>query len=99
MCCKQSILNAAVLWVVNQSAVVPTMAMYVQGLELSHEKFIDLCVLCGCDYTGSIKGIGPKKALALVRQVRHHNLCMYVQCTEDYRAKSLCVVTSDSGVW
>ena len=42
----------------------------VQGLELSHEKFIDLCVLCGCDYTGSIKGIGPKKALALVRQVR-----------------------------
>lgn len=41
-----------------------------QGLELSHEKFVDLCVLCGCDYTGSIKGIGPKKALALVRQVR-----------------------------
>ncbi|CAM9543146.1 unnamed protein product [Ectocarpus sp. 6 AP-2014] len=40
----------------------------LQGLELSHEKFVDLCVLCGCDYTGSIKGIGPKKALALVRQ-------------------------------
>ncbi|CAM9269597.1 unnamed protein product [Scytosiphon promiscuus] len=40
----------------------------LQGLELTHEKFIDLCVLCGCDYTGSIKGIGPKKALNLVRQ-------------------------------
>eukprot|EP00903_Cladosiphon_okamuranus_P016676 g15377.t1 len=40
----------------------------LQGLELSHEKFVDLCVLCGCDYTGSIKGIGPKKALALIRQ-------------------------------
>eukprot|EP00904_Undaria_pinnatifida_P004618 jgi/Undpi1/14157/HiC_scaffold_9.g03808.m1 len=40
----------------------------LQGLDLPHEKFIDLCVLCGCDYTGSIKGIGPKKALALIRQ-------------------------------
>ncbi|CAM9679216.1 unnamed protein product [Laminaria digitata] len=40
----------------------------LQGLDLSQEKFIDLCVLCGCDYTGSIKGIGPKKALALIRQ-------------------------------
>lgn len=42
----------------------------VQGLDLSHDKFVDLCVLCGCDYTGSIKGIGPKKALNLIRQVR-----------------------------
>lgn len=51
-------------------AVVRMVATHlVQGLELTHEKFIDLCVLCGCDYTGSIKGIGPKKALALVRQV------------------------------
>lgn len=50
--------------------VVTTTASCVQGLDLSHDKFIDLCILCGCDYTGSIKGIGPKKALALVRQVR-----------------------------
>lgn len=49
--------------------VVATTASCVQGLDLSHDKFIDLCILCGCDYTGSIKGIGPKKALALIRQV------------------------------
>lgn len=66
------------------------MAMCVQGLELSHEKFIDLCVLCGCDYTGSIKGIGPKKALALVRQVRHHNMCMHVQCDKGVRNHVCC---------
>lgn len=54
----------------NPLAVVRTITVRVQGLELTHEKFVDLCVLCGCDYTGSIKGIGPKKALALVRQVR-----------------------------
>ncbi|CAM9446219.1 unnamed protein product [Choristocarpus tenellus] len=40
----------------------------LQGLDLSYEKFVDLCILCGCDYTGSIKGIGPKKALNLIRQ-------------------------------
>ncbi|CAN0475580.1 unnamed protein product [Discosporangium mesarthrocarpum] len=42
----------------------------MQGLDLSYEKFVDLCILCGCDYTGSIKGIGPKKALNLIRQVK-----------------------------
>lgn len=41
-----------------------------QGLDLTHERFVDLCILCGCDYTGSIKGIGPKKALNLIRQVK-----------------------------
>lgn len=56
--------------IIHRSVVYATVNMYLQGLELSHEKFVDLCVLCGCDYTGSIKGIGPKKALALVRQVR-----------------------------
>jgi flap endonuclease-1 len=40
----------------------------LEGLQLSQEQFIDLCILCGCDYTDSIKGIGPIKALGLIRQ-------------------------------
>lgn len=31
-------------------------------------QFIDLCILLGCDYTDSIKGIGPKKAIALITE-------------------------------
>jgi len=31
----------------------------LEGLKLTMEQFIDLCILCGCDYTDSIKGIGP----------------------------------------
>ena len=31
-------------------------------------QFIDVCILCGCDYCGSIKGIGPKTALKLIAQ-------------------------------
>ncbi|KAL3382156.1 hypothetical protein AABB24_001963 [Solanum stoloniferum] len=40
----------------------------LEGLELSMDQFIDLCILCGCDYCDSIRGIGPQTALKLVRQ-------------------------------
>ncbi|KAG6460615.1 hypothetical protein O3G_MSEX012100 [Manduca sexta] len=42
----------------------------LQGLELNHDEFIDLCILLGCDYCGSIRGIGPKRAVELIRQHR-----------------------------
>jgi flap endonuclease-1 len=29
-------------------------------------QFIDLCILLGCDYCDSIRGIGPKRALELI---------------------------------
>ncbi|PSN35788.1 Flap endonuclease 1 [Blattella germanica] len=44
----------------------------LEGLELSQNEFIDLCILLGCDYCDSIKGIGPKRAIDLIRQ--HRNL-------------------------
>lgn len=39
-------------------------------LELSHDEFIDLCILLGCDYCDSIKGIGPKRAVDLIKQYK-----------------------------
>jgi len=38
------------------------------ALGLSYEQFIDFCILCGCDYTGKINGIGPVKALKLIKE-------------------------------
>jgi len=29
-------------------------------MKLTYEQFVDLCILCGCDYSSTIKGIGPK---------------------------------------
>jgi 5'-3' exonuclease len=29
-----------------------------------------LCILCGCDYCSTIKGIGPKTALKLIRECK-----------------------------
>lgn len=37
-------------------------------LELTWDQFIDVCILCGCDYCDSIKGIGPVKALQLIKK-------------------------------
>lgn len=41
-------------------------------LDLDHEQFIDLCILMGCDYVPSIKGIGPKKSFELIK--KHKNI-------------------------
>lgn len=35
---------------------------------VSVRKFIDLCILLGCDYLEPIKGVGPKSALKLIRE-------------------------------
>jgi flap endonuclease-1 len=34
----------------------------LKGFEMTMDEFIDLCIMCGCDYTHSIGGIGPVKA-------------------------------------
>ncbi|KAG8181765.1 hypothetical protein JTE90_018072 [Oedothorax gibbosus] len=39
----------------------------LEELGLNHEEFIDLCILLGCDYCESIKGIGPKKAIEYIK--------------------------------
>ena len=42
----------------------------ILGLKLTYEEFVDLCILCGCDYCNTIKGIGPKTALKLIREYK-----------------------------
>lgn len=44
------------------------LAQVLEGLQMSMEQFIDLCILLGCDYCDSIKGIGPTRAVSLIRQ-------------------------------
>ncbi|XP_043276966.1 flap endonuclease 1 [Venturia canescens] len=42
----------------------------LQDMELSRNEFIDFCIMLGCDYTNSIKGIGPKRAIELIKAHR-----------------------------
>ncbi|GBG31764.1 Flap endonuclease 1 [Hondaea fermentalgiana] len=52
----------------NQPVVEIHLDKVLAQLELTMDQFIDLCILCGCDYCSSIKGIGPKKALKYIRE-------------------------------
>uniref|UniRef100_A0A1I8FWP4 Flap endonuclease 1 n=2 Tax=Macrostomum lignano TaxID=282301 RepID=A0A1I8FWP4_9PLAT len=40
----------------------------LQEMSMSQEQFVDLCILLGCDYCDSVRGVGPKKALEFLRK-------------------------------
>ncbi|XP_050433715.1 flap endonuclease 1 [Adelges cooleyi] len=42
----------------------------LEGMGMTRNEFIDLCILLGCDYCNSIKGVGPKRAIELMRQYK-----------------------------
>lgn len=44
----------------------------LEGLKMTMDQFIDLCILLGCDYCDSIRGIGPVRAVQLIE--KHGNI-------------------------
>ena len=52
-----------------------------EGLGLTTQlQFIDLCILCGCDYLDKIQGIGPVSALKLIHQFHSiENILLHLQ--------------------
>nr|XP_056707061.1 flap endonuclease 1 [Euleptes europaea] len=42
----------------------------LQDMGLTQQEFVDLCILLGCDYCESIRGIGPKRAVELIKQYK-----------------------------
>lgn len=63
--------NGGCLWL-QSSGTSPIMEIdlpvLLAELELSMEQFIDLCIMCGCDYASNIRGIGAVRALSLIKQ-------------------------------
>ena len=49
------------------------------------DQFIDLCILCGCDYTSSVDGIGPVKAFKYMQL--HKNLEAVMEKVENEVSK------------
>jgi flap endonuclease-1 len=43
-------------------------AAVLEATGLTQEQFIDFCILCGCDYCDTIKGIGPKHAYEQIKK-------------------------------
>jgi len=44
------------------------LAEALEELKMTNDQFIDLCILLGCDYCNTIRGIGPVRALELIRK-------------------------------
>ncbi|EGV65611.1 Elongation of fatty acids protein 2 [Yamadazyma tenuis] len=40
----------------------------IEGFEMDKKTFIDLCILLGCDYCETIKGVGPVTAFKLIKE-------------------------------
>jgi flap endonuclease-1 len=55
--------NAAMVQTINYEKAI-------SGLNITHEQFVDLCILLGCDYCDTIRGVGPKTALKLIREYK-----------------------------
>ncbi|TNJ28849.1 Flap structure-specific endonuclease [Giardia muris] len=47
-----------------------SMSIVLEDTGLTQEEFIDLCILCGCDYLEVLGGIGPKTAYKLIGKYR-----------------------------
>lgn len=56
----------------------------LESLGIEKDPFVDLCILCGSDYTGSISGMGPVTALkyllenkdmeGVLRKIKNENM-------------------------
>lgn len=45
-----------------------TLSTLLEQLDVPMKTFIDFCILCGCDYCGTLHGVGPATAFKLLKQ-------------------------------
>jgi hypothetical protein len=80
-------LERSAVFALNVGEGALTRAQALEGLELTRDQFIDVCILCGCDYVPTIRGIGAVTALKLIKkhgcieEVRLHLVPSALPCT------------------
>ena len=72
--------------------------LVLKGLNLTMDSFIDLCILCGCDYTDNIDGIGAVKASKLICDYKNiEGVIKYVdEYNEDPKKKRKLIYDKDT---
>jgi flap endonuclease-1 len=53
------------------------------NLNLTYDKFIDLCILCGCDYCSNIPKIGQVKALQIINN--YNSIEEFINSKHNYK--------------
>ena len=60
-------------------------------LDLKMTEFIDLCILCGCDYSSKIRNIGPTRGLCFIKECKSiERLLIKIENDEKMKNKYLC---------
>ena len=60
-CLDKSIRRSDVISVINLDSIL-------ENFNLSYEQFVDMCILCGCDYCENIPRVGNKTAFNLIKK-------------------------------
>jgi len=47
-----------------------SLASVHEQMQMSTEEFTELCIMLGCDYAGTIRGVGPVKAIELIKKYK-----------------------------
>lgn len=53
----------------------------LKGMDITMDQFIDICILCGCDYSTNISNIGPVKAYNFIKE--HKNIEEVIKYVEE----------------
>eukprot|EP00494_Astrolonche_serrata_P030935 UN31203 len=56
-------------------------------MDITMDQFIDICILCGCDYTSTIRGVGPKGAVNGIKE--HKSIEKLIKSLETGTKKNL----------
>ena len=59
-----------VIFTIKNNYTLYNLKIILSKLELEMDEFIDLCILCGCDYTCTIPKIGPVNAFNIIKKYK-----------------------------
>ena len=55
----------------------------LSDFKMNHDQFIDMCILCGCDYCPTIPKIGPVRAMKLIQKYGSIDVFLETEKTKD----------------
>ena len=66
----------------NEPVIEINLEQVLNELKINMDEFIDLCILCGCDYSSKIEGIGVINAYKLIKE--HKNIEGVIKYAENF---------------
>lgn len=57
--------------VISNYVIEYNLEIILEEMKLTHDQFIDMCILCGCDYTCKIEGLATMGAYAMIRKYKN----------------------------